>query len=308
LTNPDTATKHTHSHAHAHGEEIQNLGAKLGFSILLNIAIVVAQLIGGILSGSLALLSDAAHNLSDVVGLLLSYSAHRLEKLPATARRTYAFQRAEVLAAFLNAAGLVAVSGWVIFEGIQRLQHPTPVAGATVMLLALVGLVGNALSALLLRGGHSLNIKTAFLHLFGDAIASLGVLLGGAILYFTGFSAIDSIVSILLSLWMLRESVGIIRTSVDLLMQSVPADIDVAAVTALILAQEHFTEVHDLHLWGLSSTSSVLSAHLRTDCADAVVINGTLRELKNLIREEFGITHITLEVESGDCECSGGIC
>ncbi|MCL4078129.1 cation diffusion facilitator family transporter [Coriobacteriia bacterium Es71-Z0120] len=305
----------SHAHgAHSHGPHVhahpapENMSARLLASVVVNVAITVAQVVGGVLAGSLALLSDAAHNASDVLGLVLAYAANRAGRLPATERRTYAFKRAEVLAAFVNAAGLLAVSVWVLVEAVGRLLHPQPVEGGLVAVLAGVGLVANAGAAVLLRGGRDLNVRSAFLHLVADAVTSFGVVAGGVIMLLTGWSAVDAVVSIALALWMIRESFGIVRASTDVLLDAVPADVVLGEVQRTILGEEHVVEVHDLHVWSLSSTERALSAHLVTDCTDLADLSESVARIKAELAAHHGIAHSTLELECVGGECAGAQC
>ncbi|MCX8007547.1 MAG: cation diffusion facilitator family transporter [Coriobacteriia bacterium] len=294
---------HTHTHAAP-----ADLGAKLLASVVVNLAITVAQVVGGVLAGSLSLLSDAAHNASDVLGLALAYFANRVGRLPATERRTYAFKRAEVLAAFVNAAGLLAVSVWVLIEAAGRLLRPTPVEGGVVAVLAGIGLVANTAAAVLLRGGRDLNVRSAFLHLVADAVTSFGVLAGGVVMLVTGWGAVDALVSIALALWMIRESYQIVRASTDVLLDAVPVGVVLGEVQQTLLSGEHVVEVHDLHVWSLSSTERALSAHLVTDCTDLEALSASLARLKAELADRHGIAHSTLELECAGGECAGAQC
>ena len=300
--------EHPHTHApHSH-EAPQNMGFRLVLSIVVNVVITLAQIVGGVLSGSLALISDAAHNASDVLGLVLAYAAHRAGKLPATPRRTFAFKRAEVLAAFINAAGLLAVSIWVLVEGFQRIAEPVSVQAGVVVVLAGAGLIANTFAAFLLHGGHDLNTRAAFLHLVADAVTSLGVLLGGVVMLLTGWGAVDAVVSILLALWMIRESFIIVRASTDILLESVPEGLDILQIEQMILAEAEIDGVHDLHVWSLSSTEFALSAHVTTSCEDLETLGHSLASVKEELRAHFGIGHSTLELECAEAGCAGGVC
>lgn len=299
---------HVHTHApHVHAAP-ENLSARLLASVAVNVLITAAQVVGGLLAGSLALLSDAAHNASDVLGLVLAYAANRAGRLPATERRTYAFKRAEVLAAFVNAAGLLAVSVWVLFEGVGRLLHPQPVEGGVVAVLAGVGLLANTGAAVLLRGGRDLNVRSAFLHLVADAVTSFGVLAGGVVMLLTGWGAVDAVVSLVLAAWMIRESFGIVKASTDVLLDAVPADVVLGEVQRTILEAEHVVEVHDLHVWSLSSTERALSAHLVTDCTDLDALSASVARIKDELAAHHGIAHSTLELECAGGECAGAQC
>ncbi len=297
----------SHGHTHAHPAP-ESLSARLLASVVVNVAITAAQAVGGILAGSLSLLSDAAHNASDVLGLVLAYVANRAGRLPASERRTYAFKRAEVLAAFVNAAGLLAVSVWVLFEAAGRLLRPAPVEGGIVAVLAGVGLVANTAAAVLLRGGRDLNVRSAFLHLVADAVTSFGVLVGGVVMLLTGWAAVDALVSIALALWMIRESFAIVRASTDVLLDAVPTGVVLGEVQRTLLSGEHVVEVHDLHVWSLSSTERALSAHLVTDCTDLEALSASLARIKAELRDRHGIEHSTLELECAGGECAGAQC
>lgn len=302
-----THSDHPHKHRHAHPAP-KNMSARLLASVAVNVAITSAQVVGGVLAGSLSLLSDAAHNASDVLGLVLAYIANRAGQLPATERRTYALKRAEVLAAFLNASGLLAVSIWVLVEAVRRLLAPVPVEGGIVAVLAGVGLVANTGAAVLLRGGRDLNVRSAFLHLVADAVTSFGVLAGGVAMLLTGWAALDAIISIVLAMWMIRESIAIVRASADVLLDAVPADVVLGEVQRTLQSGAYVTEVHDLHVWSLSSTERALSAHLVTDCTDLEALSASLARIKSELRERHGIEHSTLELECAGGQCAGVQC
>lgn len=297
---------HDHS-AHNHAAP-DTLGAKLLVGVVVNLFIVVIQVIGGLLANSLGLLSDAAHNASDVVSLILSYGANRLGKLPPTPQRTFAFRRSEVLVAFLNAAGLIAVAIFVAYEGVGRLLHPEPVGGLPVMLIAGLGMVANAGSAWILRGHDDLNTRSAFLHLMADAVMSLGVVVSGFLVWAFHFDAADALVSIVLSFWMVKEAWGIVRESVNILLEGTPESLDFWEIAKAMEAEDGVRDVHEMHVWTISSNEFALSAHMVVDderLSDLAVI---VRRVKDMLRERFDIGHPTLEVESTAGGCAGGVC
>jgi cobalt-zinc-cadmium efflux system protein len=301
-----------HSHgegagAHAHPAPA-SLGPRLLFSVAINVVIVLAQFAGGLLSNSLGLISDAAHNLSDVVALLVSYGAFRAGELPATPQRTFAYKRAEVIAAFVNAAALIAVAGWVLFAAAGRLLHPQEVAGLPVIVLAAFGLVANAAAALLLSGFHDLNARAAFLHLVADAASSLGVLVAGLLVWAFHWYAADAIVSAALSLWMIREAYRIARSSVGILLEGTPEGLDFHDVRDEILASEGVRGVHELHVWSLSSSEMALSAHVEFDECSLAETTILVTTLKTALAERFGITHATIEPECAGGTCAGALC
>ncbi len=295
----------------AHSHEMPNgrLGPRLLASIAINVTILTAQLIGGVLAGSIALIADALHNLTDVAALCLSYGAFRISKRPASPRYTFAFQRAEVLAAVLNAVSLIAVSVFVSVEAFQRLSSPEPVAGGLVMAFAAFGMVANAIAAWLLRGhGSNLNIRSAVLHLVSDSVASFGVLIAGALMYWFGWFVVDPIVSLILAAWMIKESVGLLRTAANILMQGVPDGVELALVESAIREHPLVENVHDLHVWAMTSSNIVLSAHVVLPCelGQAERLKA-VRQLKLMLHDQFGVEHATVETETADV-CTGGSC
>ncbi|MHB9004860.1 MAG: cation diffusion facilitator family transporter [Coriobacteriia bacterium] len=289
--------------------DTSSLGRRLLVSTAINVAILFAQLVGGVLAGSLALIADALHNLSDVVSLSVSYGANRIAQRPASERYTFAFKRIEVLAAVVNAASLIAVSLYIGFEAIQRLSNPQPVAGGLVIIFAAFGMVANAIAAWLLRGhGSNLNVRSAVLHLVSDSVASLGVLLAGVLIRFLGWYFVDPVVSLVLAVWMLRESVVLVNRAVQILMQGVPENIELKRVEFVILQVEGIAGVHDLHVWALTPEDIVLSAHVSLEGAmPSSLVAQTLGDIKERLRDEFGIGHATLEVDYGS-KCAGLTC
>ena len=297
------------THEHDHETTPAAIGPRLLVSLGLNVLITAIEVVGGILANSLGLLSDAAHNLSDVVALALSYWALRLGRRLPTPRRTFAYKRAEILVALFNSAVLVAVSAYLIVEGIRRLADPQPVQGLTVMVVAAGGLVVNIVAALLVGSHHrDLNLRSAFLHLIGDAGVSLGVLLSGLFVYLWGWQYADPIVSILVSLWIGRQAFEIIRATVNVLMEGTPERLDLAAVERAMLEVPGVEGVHDLHIWSISSSDLALSAHIEADDTAISEANAVLVSLKQMLWSEFGVGHVTFELECLGGSCAGGMC
>ena len=282
---------------------------RLILSLGLNLVITLLQIAGGIVANSLGLLSDAAHNLSDVVALGLSLWAVRLGRRPATPRRTFAHKRAEVLVAMFNSAALVAVSLFIIVQAIRRLLDPQPVEGLWMIGFAAGGLVINGFAALLLRSHHhDLNLRSAFLHLVGDAFTSLGVMLSGLIVYLSGWNYADAIVSILVSLWIGREAFAIVKKTVNVLMEGTPEGVEFAEVERAMLAISGVRGVHDLHIWSIASSDLALSAHIEADDTALSETSRLLAAVKDALAREFGVGHVTLELEPVGGECAGSSC
>ncbi len=290
-------------------EHHADYGSRLLWGAVLNLLIPVGQIIGGLAANSLGLISDALHNLSDVVALVLGYAADRVSRRPATLRRTYAFKRAEIIAAFVNAAGLVGVSIFIIVEAVRRLFAPQPVVGLIVMIAAAAGLVVNTISALLLRRhGGNLNVKAAFLHLVGDAVTSLGVVVGGLCVVLFQWYWVDAVVSLAIAVWMCREAGKILRGSMAILMEGVPEGLDIPTIEEAMVGVPGVRGVHDLHVWAISSHDFAMSAHVEVDEQQVADLRSVLRPLKDLLRERFAIEHATLEPESPSGFCLGGVC
>lgn len=294
-----------HSHVHAAPD---TLGAKLLVGVAINLGIFVVQIIGGLLANSLGLLSDAAHNLSDVVSLLLSYGANRVGKQPPSPAHTFGFRRVEVMVAFFNAAALIAIAVFVAYEGFVRLLHPVSVGGTTVMLVAGIGMVANAAAAWLLKGHDDLNARSAFLHLVADAVTSLGVVIGGFLVWAFHFNAADALVSIALSIWMVKEAWGIVRASVHILAEGSPEGLDFWEIAEAMEAEDGVKGVHALHVWAISSSEFALSAHVEVDDRPLSDITTVVRRVKEMLKDRFGIGHPTLEVECAAGGCAGGLC
>jgi cobalt-zinc-cadmium efflux system protein len=285
----------THDHAHPAQD-----GVRTAFLVAaaLNVTFVIFEIVFGFRSGSLALLSDAGHNLGDVLGLLLAWGAILLARRAPSARRTYGLSRSTILAALANAVVLLIAVGAVALEAVQRLRHPGPVAAPTVIAVASLGIIVNGLSAWLLGRGRrdDLNVRAAASHLAADAAVSLGVVLTGIALVFTRWSWLDPVVSLLVSALIVGSTWGILRESLDLAMDAVPGRIDPVAVRAYLEAVPGVVDVHDFHIWAMSTTEIALTAHLVTDRA---TFNDDLTaRIAHDLSERFGIVHPTLQWES----------
>ena len=297
---------HGHAHGHAHGSA--DYGRAFAIGVALNLGFVAVEAAFGLLSGSLALVADAGHNLSDVLGLLLAWGASVLVRRRPTLRRTYGLRRSSILAALVNAVFLLVAIGAIAWEAARRFGEPGPVAGGTVIGVALIGLAVNGATALLfLRGQRAdLNIRGAFLHMAADAGVSLGVALAGVAILLTGWRWLDPAVSLAVVAIIFVGTWGLLRDSVNLALDAVPEGIDAAAVEAHLRGLPAVAGVHDLHIWAMSTTETALTAHLVLPGGrggDALLARAC-REL----RDRFGIEHSTLQVEHGDpafpCACS----
>jgi cobalt-zinc-cadmium efflux system protein len=292
----------SHSHSEArHGDRRRLVGA-----LLVTTVILVAELIGGWLAHSLALLSDAGHMLSDAVAQALSLAALVIAARPADARRTYGWHRVEILAALGNGVALVVLALIILWEGWKRLHAPVAVQTTLMMPIAAIGLVANLIGAWLLHESESLNVKGAYLHILGDTLSSAAVLVGGAVMYFAhGLFWLDPALSMAIGLLILYSSYALIRDAVDVLLEAVPRDVDLAGVTHTLDGMPHVVAVHDLHVWTITSGLHALSAHIVVRQSDVGKRDELINEIKRELLARFKITHTTLQIESEsfDHEC-----
>lgn len=286
----------------------RRLTAALSITALL----LVVEVVGGILSGSLALLADAAHMAGDVAALGLSLIALRLAARPATARKTFGFYRLEILAALANGAGLMLLAGLIFAEAYERLLAPPPVRGALMLAVAAAGLAGNVAAVLILARTRraNLNLRGAFLHVVGDLLGSVGTVTASLVILVTGWTVADPLVSALIGLLIVAGAWRLMRDSLDVLLEGVPRGLRYEEVTDAIRAIPGVADLHDLHLWAITSDFPVLTAHVVL-AADAEP-PGVLRALQVALRERFGIGHATLQLETPEAQqtwvCSGDRC
>jgi len=285
---------HGHAHAHGHGHDAQRTPFIAALSITLAYAAV--ELAGGLWSGSLALTSDAGHMFSDALALGLAAVAAWLSQRPPGARHSYGLERAEVIGASFNGLLMLAIIVVLVVEAVQRLLDPRPVAAAAVMVIAVIGLVVNAGVAFLLSRGHqTLNVRGALLHVIGDLLSSVAALIAGAVIYATDWLLIDPILSIVIALLILASTLRLLRDTVHVLMEGVPAAVNLAEIGNALAGVAGVSAVHDLHVWSIGSSRAALSAHLeivRLDDWPRV-----LAAAQALLRERFGVDHVTLQPE-----------
>lgn len=291
-----------HGHGHHHGP-VDTGDWRYVVGLIVNLAFVGVEFGAGMWSGSTALMADAGHNLSDVLGLAMAGGAAWLARRNAGARRTYGYGKATVLAALGNALLLIFACGAIAVEAVRRLAEPAPVASGVIMAVAGIGFVINLGTALLfMRDQHSdLNAKGAYLHMMADAAVSIGVVLAGGLILLTGWSIVDPLVSLIIVAVILIGTWGLLKDSVNLALDAAPSGMDVAAIRDALLALPGVSAVHDLHVWGLSTTETALTAHLVHGRDDPGAL---LAEAQGLVRERFRIGHTTLQLETGalpDC-------
>jgi cobalt-zinc-cadmium efflux system protein len=267
---------------------------------------MVVEVVGGILSNSLALLSDAGHMLTDNLALLLSFFAMTFASMPATDRRTFGFYRLEILAALVNGIVLVLVSLYIVYEAYLRIIHPQPVAGTLMLIVAMIGLVANVIGAfVLMKHSHSsLNIRGAYLHILGDALSSVGVVIGGGIILYTGWYLIDPLLSILISLVIVYGAWALVKESVSILLESVPAHINIETVSAEIQKIEGVREAYHIHVWTITSGVYAMSGHVLIDDQLVSGSKDVLDRIRALLADKFKIEHSTIQLECDRCDLS----
>ncbi len=286
------------AHEHNHSHEISNYNKAFGIGIGLNIGYVLIEAGYGIVVNSMALIADAGHNLSDVLGLILAWSASYLAQKSATKTKTYGLRKSTILAALFNAIILLIAVGAIMIEAMRKIIEPEPVAGTTVMIVAGIGVVVNTVTALLFMKGREsdLNIKGAFIHMAADAGVSLGVVVAGLIINMTGWYLIDPIISIVIVIVITAGTWGLLKDSFNLSIDAVPKDIDLPEVKNFLMATEGVADVHDLHIWAMSTTETALTVHLviPDEINNDAFINRTAKQL----HDKFGIQHSTLQIET----------
>jgi cobalt-zinc-cadmium efflux system protein len=298
----------SHEHDHdGHRHDLRSLTRRrLWIALAVNAVFLVVEIAGGILTNSLALLADAGHMLTDVAALVLAIVVAHLAERPPSPRHTFGLLRAEVLGAFANGAFLVLIVGFVFTEAWRRFGTAQEVDAIPMIVVAMFGLGANMVSAWVLFGSRNenVNLEGAYLHMFGDALGSVGAVTAGIVILLTGRTFIDPLVSIGIGLVILWSSLGLIRKTITILLEATPEGIDYDEIRTALLAVDHVTDVRDLHIWTISSGIPALSAHLNLEaaCSDTTHWQVCLRDTQNLLRKRFGIVHTTLQFEPPDYE------
>ncbi len=301
---------HNHSHSHLHHDGGVN-EKNLVFTIFLNAVITVVEVIGGLVSGSLSLLSDALHNFSDALAVLVSLLALKISRKERTPQKTFGYKRAEILAALLNATVLVVISVFLFKEAYLRFFEPVEIKGMVMGVVALVGLLANLLAVLLLHkdAGKNINVKSAYLHLVSDTLSSVVVLVGGLFIYFFKIYWIDPLFTILIGLYILYGSYAIVKESVNILMQATPPHLEIGRVREAIEAIDGVDDCHHIHIWQLNDKEIHFEAHVRVGedfrVSEAEVLS---TRIKGLLAEQFAISHATLQFEYDACKARGYDC
>lgn len=292
---------HTHDHHHGHHQEITNVTTAFIIGILLNMAFVITELIIGFSSSSLALISDAGHNATDVFSLLLSLFAFKMMKVKASENYTYGYKKLSILTSLLNAILLIITTGIIFYEGIRRINAPVEVQGKIISLVAIIGVAINAISAWLFFKDRDkdINIKGAYLHLLSDALVAFGVVVAGAVIYFTHWFWLDTAISFVIGIIILVATWRLLNDSIRLALDGIPRGIDLAKVKQTILDCKVVTGVHHIHIWPISSNENAMTAHILINPSDI----GEFEKIKQTVKHQLAhinIHHVTLEVELQD--------
>jgi cobalt-zinc-cadmium efflux system protein len=292
-----------HGHPHAHDAPSGNDGERrLSWVLVLTAGFMAVEAVGGWLAGSLALIADAGHMLSDTAALALAWAAFRVARRPHDEKRSYGYHRFQILAAFVNGLALFAIAAWIVFEAVGRLRAPAPVLGTPMLVIAVLGLAVNLVALAMLRTGdrRNLNVRAAVLHVFGDLLGSVGAIVAAIVILATGWTPIDPILSVALSLLILRGAWDVTRRAGHVLMEGVPEGFDDAAVKAdLRAAVPGVVDVHHVHAWMLTAERPMVTLHVQL--APSTNHAAALAAIKLRLKERFGIAHSTVQIESAEC-------
>ena len=294
---------HTHAESHASANE-----RRLVVVLVMTGLYMLAEVVGGVLTGSLALLADSGHMLGDVLGLGMAIAAIRFARRPATAGKTYGFYRAEILAALVNSLALLGVAAWILYAAWQRLNEPSvEVHGLPMLLVAGGGLVVTLVGVALLHQGaqESLNVRGAFLEVLGDLFGSVGTIVAAVVILRSGWTPADAIISAVIGVLIIPRAWGLLRSVIDVLLESTPRHLDMPLIEAAMRAEPGVESVHDLHIWTITSGFDAMSGHVR---ANGRPSEDVLHDLRKLLRDRFGMQHVTLQVESADHADDGACC
>ncbi len=294
----------SHSHSHHH-HEINNYNRSFAIGIALNVIFVIIEVSYGLIADSLALIADAGHNLSDVMSLMLAWGASYLATKHPTYKRTYGLRKVTIMASLLSAVLLFVALGGIAWESMERLSSPQPVDGVIIIIVAAIGVVINTVTALLFVKGqkYDLNIRAAYLHMAADAAISLGVVVAGIAIMLTGWLWLDPAISLFIVVVILVSTWQLLKDSIDLSIDAVPQGIDVSHIKSYLSGLENISDMHDLHIWALSTTETALTVHLVT--TNDMIDNDFLQEVQQYLHHHFNIAHTTIQIENeaGDYNC-----
>lgn len=286
----------------AHTHETKDNDGAIKFGLILNTTFTIIEFVFGILTGSLALIADAAHNLTDTFTLSVSFIANRLARREANESKTFGYGRAAILAALLNASVMLAVAAFIVIEAIQRLGNPHSIEGGVVVTIAFIGiLVNGSIAIVLSKNRKDLNMRSAFIDMSFDALSSLGAVIAGLVIWLTGITWVDSVVGLVIATLLVYNTLKILSEAVQILLEGTPKDLDITAITRAITDEDKVLSVDDMHLWAIRSGYNVLSCHIVIDEAELKDSRVIVEVVKAKLRKEYDIKHATIEVELEDC-------
>jgi len=296
-----------HSHSHNHGSETSE--KNLFITMALNFLITIAEVIGGFISGSLSLISDALHNFSDGIAIIITYIAMRLSKRPKTYKYTFGLKRAEIIAAIINASTLIIISFFLIKEAIVRFYNPSPITGNLMLIVASIGLAANVVGTVLLKkvSAGNLNIRAAYFHLLSDAVSSFAVIIGAVFIIFYKIYWIDPLLTILISLYILKETYEIVKESLEIVMMSSPDGVDLNELKKLVVSVNGVKNVHHIHLWKMNDNDTHFEAHIEVGNISVRETNDIQKQIEHKLHDKFEINHTTLQFECNVCKNSSMI-
>ena len=301
------STHHIHQPIQADNRAYVSTQSRMLMVLLITALVMIAEIIGGLLANSLALLSDAGHMLTDILALSLSIIAMRFAQKPPTTSKTFGFHRLEILAAFFNGIVLFCISFYIFYEAYKRLVHPEEIKGLFMLIVAAIGLLANGAGIVILRKSalKNLNVKSAFFHIVGDTISSGGVIVGGLVILFTGWYIIDSLIGAFIGILILRGAYSLVKESVDIFLEATPKDIDVEKMLSDLHKVEGVKDIHHLHLWTITSGIYAMSAHVLIK--DLLVSRSAqiLRQIETLLKSKYNMEHTTIQFESESCGDDG---
>ncbi len=294
---------HKHNHKENELTQISPSSRRLIITVILNFIITIAELIGGVLSGSLSLISDALHNFSDGIAVILSYFAIKLKSKPKNEKYTFGYKRAEILTAVFNAAVLIGISFYLFFESFKRINSPAIIDGSLMLTVASIGLAANLTGTLLLKrdSAHSLNIRSAYLHLFSDTVSSAGVILGGFLIYLYNITWIDTLLTVLISMYIIKESYDIVKESITVLMMAAPPNLSIAEIENKLKKLKEVENIHHIHIWRINESDVHFEAHVEVPDILVSQTERILSNIESILKQEFNISHVTIQFECDRC-------
>lgn len=297
--------EHNHPHGSSHSHHHHDLNEKnLLAATILNVIITTAEIIGGLAANSLALLSDAIHNLGDTIAIMLAYVANKIGKKDATEEKTFGYKRIEILAALLNAIILISITLFLFIEAYKRFLSPEPIKGLIMFVVATIGLLANLAAVFLLRkdAGHNLNIRAAYLHLLGDTISSVAVIAGSILIYFFEIFWVDPLVTVLIGLYILKEAYSVLREAVDILMQGTPSEINLPHIVREVEKEAQIENVHHVHSWRLDDKQIHFECHVDlNEDLPLSKVDQIRAKVEDLLQNKYGISHVTIQFEYNCC-------